>query len=130
MRSRVMRQALAAMALLCAAVLLRPAAAQAHDVSASYDHDGTLILDSRNFRGMTQQGIWVVMFYSYSVVIKSMDEAMICQRFTWLWGDLANRYSNMGGETRGGLLRVLCRSISWCSSTCQQRVITTVGFFR
>ena len=39
-------------------------------MSAGYDNDGTLLLDSRNLRGMTQQGIWIVMFYSYSVVIK------------------------------------------------------------
>ena len=93
--------------LLCALAALclqgRSAAAQSgDDVSASYDYDGTLVLNSRNFRGMTQQGVWVVMFYSYSVVIKSTDEAHHCQRFTWLWGDLSNRYSNMGGETRGG----------------------------
>jgi hypothetical protein len=93
--------------LVCALAALslqgRPAAAQVEDdVSASYDYDGTLLLDSRNFRGMTQQGVWVVMFYSYSVVIKSTEEAQHCQRFTWLWGDLANRYSRMGGETRGG----------------------------
>jgi len=84
--------------------MLRSAGAQMDDdVSASYDYDGTLMLDSRNFRGMTSQGVWVVMFYSYTVVIKSKEEAQICQRFTWLWGDLANRYSKMGGETRGGL---------------------------
>ena len=39
-------------------------------MSAGYDQDGTLVLDSRNFHGMTQQGVWLVMFYSYSVVIK------------------------------------------------------------
>ena len=87
--------------------MMRPARAQQDDVSASYDYDGTLMLDSRNFKGMTQQGVWVVMFYSYSVVIKSHDEAHHCQRFTWLWGDLANRYSKLGGETRGGAL-LLC----------------------
>lgn len=39
-------------------------------MSAGYDNDGMLLLDSQNLRGMTQQGIWIVMFYSYSVVIK------------------------------------------------------------
>ena len=86
------------------AVTTWPVAAQADDdVSASYDYDGTLLLDSRNFRGMTQQGVWMVMFYSYSVVIKSTEEAHHCQRFTWLWGDLATRYSKLGGETRAGI---------------------------
>lgn len=93
---------LALVALTCAAMLRSAGAQMDDDVSASYDYDGTLMLDSRNFRGMTSQGVWVVMFYSYTVVIKSKEEAQICQRFTWLWGDLANRYSKMGGETRGG----------------------------
>ena len=83
-------------------MLAHAAAQDDDDVSASYDYDGTLILNSRNFRGMTQQGVWVVMFFSYQVVIKSTDEAMHCQRFTWLWGDLANRYEKLGGETRSG----------------------------
>ena len=85
------------------AITLATGAQMDDDVSASYDYDGTLMLDSRNFRGMTSQGVWVVMFYSYSVVIKSTEEAQNCQRFTWLWGDLANRFSKMGGETHGGL---------------------------
>ncbi len=80
-------------------------------VSAAYDYDGVLILDSHNFRGMTQSGViltfdaivscfqdshdpgvfgdlnvlsmfpgvWVVLFYSYSVVIKDRSEAQNCQ---------------------------------------------------
>ena len=71
-------------------------------MSAAYDYDGVLILDSKNFRGMTQSGwwicllhrctfefrkvnwfsstgVWVVMFYSYSIVIKDKAEAQHCQ---------------------------------------------------
>ncbi|EKX31011.1 hypothetical protein GUITHDRAFT_149555, partial [Guillardia theta CCMP2712] len=72
------------------------------DASASYDYDGTLILNSRNFREMTSQGVWVVMFYSYSVVIKRTEEAYNCRSFTWLWGDLATRFSELGGEPNSG----------------------------
>ena len=109
---------LVVLGLLCAD-MTGPAGAQAEDdVSASYDYDGTLLLDSRNFKGMTQQGVWIVMFFSYSVVIKSHDEAYHCQRFTWLWGDLANRYSKLGGETRGGM------------SPCPPRHILTTFFLR
>ena len=52
-------------------------------VSAGYDNDGTLLLDSRNLRGMTQQGIWIVMFYSYSVVIKRTPRTPTPPNLIW-----------------------------------------------
>lgn len=71
-------------------------------MSAGYDQDGTLVLDSRNFHGMTQQGVWLVMFYSYSVVIKRREEAWDCQRMSYLISDLAARMQGLGGSPRGG----------------------------
>jgi len=72
------------------------------DVSAGYDNDGMLLLDSQNLRGMTQQGIWIVMFYSYSVVIKRREEAYDCQRMSFLFGDLAERLAELGGTPKSG----------------------------